>query len=125
MEERIGRLRVRLVGWVRYFALADTASVFGELDEWMRRRLRMVYWRQWKRGRTRRRNLRALGMPEWMGRMVGSTKGPWRQAGSPPMQAVLTKAYWAKMGLVSLAEEHRKIRNEWRTAGCGPACPVV
>jgi len=125
MEERIRRLRVKLVGWVRYFALADTASVFEELDKWLRRRLRMVYWRQWKRGRTRRRNLRALGMPEWMGRMVISQKGPWRNAGSPPMQAVLTKAYWAKSGLVSLTEEYRKTRNEWRTAGCGPACPVV
>jgi len=125
MGERIRRLRVKLVGWVRYFALADTASVFEELDKWLRRRLRMVYWRQWKRGRTRRRNLRALGMPEWMGRMVISQKGPWRNAGSPPMQAVLTKAYWAKSGLVSLTEEYRKTRNEWRTAGCGPACPVV
>jgi len=125
MEERIRRLRMKLLGWMRYFALADTGRVFGELDEWLRRRLRMVYWRQWKRGRTRRRNLKALGMPEWMGRLVGSQKGPWRNAGSPPMQAVLTKAYWAKAGLVSLAEEYRKIRNEWRTAGCGPACPVV
>jgi RNA-directed DNA polymerase len=125
MEERIRRLRARLVGWVHYYALADTASVFRELDEWLRRRLRMVYWRQWKRGRTRRRALRALGMPEWMGRLVGSQKGPWRNAGSPPMQAVLTKAYWAKSGLVSMGEEYRKIRNEWRTAGCGPACPVV
>jgi RNA-directed DNA polymerase len=125
MEERIWRLRTKLLGWVGYFALADTASAFEGLDEWLRRRLRMVYWRQWKRGRTRRHALRALGMPEWMGRLVGSTKGPWRNAGSPPMQATLNKAYWAKSGLVSLAAEHRKIRNEWRTAGCGPACPVV
>jgi RNA-directed DNA polymerase len=125
MEERIRRLSEKLRGWVRYFALADTASVFEGLDEWLRRRLRLVYWRQWKRGRTRRRNLRALGMPEWMGRLVGSQKGPWRNAVSPPMQAVLTKAYWAKSGLLSLAEEYRAIRNEWRTAGCGPARPVV
>ncbi len=125
MEERIERLQRKLQGWVRYFALADTASVFESLDEWLRRRLRMVYWRQWKRGRTRRRNLRALGMPRWMIPLVGSQKGPWRNAGSPPMQAVLTKAYWAKLGLPSLAELHRIIRNEWRTAGCGPARPVV
>ncbi len=125
MEERIRRLRTKLLGWVGYFALADTASVFGRLDEWLRRRLRMVYWRQWKRGRTRRRNLRALGMPGWMGRMVISRKGPWRNAGSPPMQAVLTNDYWSKLGLVSLAGQYRAIRNEWRTAGCGPACPAV
>jgi hypothetical protein len=125
MEERIKQLRQKLQGWVRYFALADTASVFEELDEWLRRRLRMVYWKQWKRPRTRKRNLRALGMPDWMGRLVVSRKGPWRNAGSPPMQAVLTKAYWAEMGLVSLGGSYRTIRNEWRTAGCGPARPVV
>jgi RNA-directed DNA polymerase len=125
MEERIRRLRLRLQGWIRYFALADTTSVFEELDEWLRRRLRMVYWRQWKRPRTRRRNLKALGMPNWMGRLVVSRKGPWRNAGSPPMQAVLNNAYWTALGLVSLAGSHRGIRNEWRTAGCGPARPVV
>jgi RNA-directed DNA polymerase len=125
MEERIRRLSEKLRGWIGYFALADTGSVFGELDQWLRRRLRMVYWRQWKRGRTRRRNLRALGMPEWMSRLVGSQKGPWRNAGSPPMQAVLTKAYWAGVGLLSLVEQYRALRNGWRTAGCGPARPVV
>ena len=125
MEERIRRLSEKLRGWIGYFALADTVSVFEGLDEWLRRRLRMVYWRQWKRGRTRRRHLRALGMPEWMSRLVGSQKGPWRNAGSPPMQAVLTKAYWANVGLLSLGERYRVIRNEWRTAGCGPARPVV
>jgi RNA-directed DNA polymerase len=125
MEERIRRLRLRLQGWVRYFALADTMSVFEELDKWLRRRLRMVYWRQWKRPRTRKRNLRALGMPEWMGPLVVSRKGPWRNAGSPPMQAVLDKSYWAALGLVSVAGYYRVVRNEWRTAGCGPARPVV
>jgi RNA-directed DNA polymerase len=125
MEERIRRLGLRLQGWVRYFALADTTSVFEELDRWLRRRLRVVYWRQWKRPKTRRRNLKALGMPEWMGHLVVSRKGPWRNAGSPPMQAVLNNAYWQKLGLVSLPGSYRVIRNEWRTAGCGPARPVV
>jgi group II intron reverse transcriptase/maturase len=125
MEERIRRLRLRLQGWVRYFALADTVSVFEALDEWLRRRLRMVYWKQWKRPRTRKRNLRALGMPDWMGHLVVSRKGPWRNAGSPPMQAILNNAYWAKVGLLSLGGYYRELRNEWRTAGYGPVRPVV
>jgi RNA-directed DNA polymerase len=125
MKERIKRLGLRLQGWVRYFALADTGSVFEELDKWLRRRLRMVYWRQWKRPRTRRRNLKALGMPEWMEVLVVSRKGPWRNAGSPPMQAVLNKSYWTTSGLVSMDGYYRSVRNEWRTAGCGPARPVV
>jgi group II intron reverse transcriptase/maturase len=125
MEERIKRLRLRLQGWVRYFALADTVSVFEGVDAWLRRRLRMVYWRQWKRPRTRRRNLKALGMPDWMGRAVVSRKGPGRNAGSPPMQAGLNNAYWQQLGLISLGGHYRVVRNEWRTAGCGPARPVV
>lgn len=125
MEERLRRLRQKLRGWVGYFALADTVSVFTELDKWLRRRLRMVYWRQWKRGRTRLRNLRALGMPDWMRYLVLSQKGPWRNAGSPPMQAVLNIAYWAGLGLLSLAETYRTTRNAWRTAGYGPVRPVV
>jgi group II intron reverse transcriptase/maturase len=125
MEERIKRLGLRLQGWVHYFALADTGSVFEELDKWLRRRLRMVYWRQWKRPRTRRRNLKALGMQEWMGVLVVSRKGPWRNAGSPPMQAVLNKSYWTTLGLVNIDGYYRSVRNEWRTAGCGPARPVV
>ena len=125
MEERIRRLRLKLQGWIRYFALADAGSIFETLDGWLRRRLRMVYWRQWKRPRTRKRKLRALGMPEWRERLVASHKGPWRNAGSPPMKTVLNNAYWAKQGLPSLAGSYRAIREEWRTAGCGPACPVV
>ena len=63
MEERSRRLRLKLQGWIRYFALADFGSIFETLDGWLRRRLRMVYWRQWKRPRTRQRKLRALGLP--------------------------------------------------------------
>ena len=110
MEERIRRLREYLQGWVGYFGLADTVSVFDKLDQWLRRRLRMVYWRKWTRGRTRRRALRALGMPDWMSSLVGSRKGPWRNAGSPPMQAVLTNAYWVGVGLPSLVETRRALR---------------
>lgn len=110
MEERIRRLREYLQGWVGYYGLADTASVFDKLDQWLRRRLRMVYWRQWKRVDTRRRALRALGMPAWMSPSVGSRKGPWRNAGSVPMQTTLTKAYWARLGLLSLVEARRALR---------------
>jgi len=111
MEERVRRLGVYLRGWLGYYALADTVSVFGELDGWLRRRLRMVYWRQWKRPRTRRRTLLGLGMPAWMSHLVISRKGPWRNAGSPPMQAVLTNAYWVKFGLPSLVAEYQRLRH--------------
>ena len=53
MEVRIAALNRFTRGWTAYFALADTFSVFGELDEWLRRRLRQVRWKEWKRRRGR------------------------------------------------------------------------
>lgn len=63
MTERIIRINRFTRGWTAYFALADTPSVFAELDEWLRRRLRQVRWKEWKRWRARWRNLSALGIP--------------------------------------------------------------
>ena len=64
MEQRIDELNRYTVGWMAYFALADTPTVFQRLDGWLRRRLRQVRWKEWKRARKARlRNLRAAGIP--------------------------------------------------------------
>ncbi|MCA1680541.1 MAG: hypothetical protein LC777_17120 [Actinobacteria bacterium] len=63
MERRIEEINRFTVGWTNYFALADTPSVFEGLDEWLRRRLRQVRWKEWKRPRTRERQLKKLGIP--------------------------------------------------------------
>ena len=74
MSVRLARLDRFLAGWAAYFALAETPSVFVELDEWLRRRLRQVRWKEWKRPAARRRNLVALGIPEWQGRHCGQSE---------------------------------------------------
>jgi RNA-directed DNA polymerase len=126
MERRIRELNRFTVGWTNYFALAETPSVFEELDEWLRRRLRQVRWKEWKRPQARRRNLRALGIPERAAReWAGSSKGYWRVAGSAPLQRALPNAYWANLGLRGFSDPYRRLRDAMRTAGCGPACPVV
>jgi hypothetical protein len=79
MERRIDSINRFSRGWTAYFALADTPSVFEELDEWLRRRLRQVRWKEWKRIRTKHRNLVATGIPEgktW--EWANSRKGYWR-----------------------------------------------
>jgi RNA-directed DNA polymerase len=126
MERRIRELNRFTVGWTAYFALADTPRPLSDLDEWLRRRLRQVRWKEWKRYRTRRRNLRALGIPERPAReWAGSRRGYWRIAGSWVLHRALPDAYWRELGLQGFTDPYRRFRDATRTAGCGPACPVV
>jgi RNA-directed DNA polymerase len=115
LEERVKRLSLYLRGWLGYYALADAKRVLEELDQWIRHRLRACVWKQWKRVRTRIREFRAHGAPEWMAVAYSNTrKGPW--AGSSLLNSVLTKDYWKKLGLISLTDQYAAIRNAWRTA---------
>jgi len=126
MERRIHALNRFTVGWTAYFALADGERPFRDLDEWLRRRLRQVRWKEWKRPKTRWRNLRALGANERQAREWAlSRKGPWRVAGSWILNTTLTAAHWRSLGLHGFSDPYRRFRDATRTAGCGPARPVV
>lgn len=126
MRRRITEINRFTVGWTAYFALADTPRPFEDLDEWLRRRLRQVRWKEWKRCSTKRRNLIALGIPERPAREWSATrKGSWRLAGSAPLQRALPKRYWTDVGLHGFTNPYRRFREATRTAGCGPARPVV
>ncbi len=126
MRRRIREANRFTVGWTAYFSLADTPRPLSDLDEWLRRRLRQVRWKEWKRYRTRRRNLRALGAsPQQALEWAGTRKGYWRTAGSAPLQRTLPNAYWRNLGLQGFTDPYRRFRDVTRTAGCGPACPVV
>ena len=97
------------MGWVGYFALADAASVLEELDGWLRRRLRQLVWKRWKRGTTRWRELVALGVPRDKAGLGAVGTSPWRMAGSPVVQQGLSNAYWVKLGLRSIAVRYREL----------------
>jgi RNA-directed DNA polymerase len=112
MENRIQSLNTYLQGWGGYFRLADTRSVFQSLDEWTRRRLRMCLLKQWKKPKTKRKNLIALGIPrDWATLISGSRKGYWRLAKSPQINKALGIAYWQKQGLKSLVERYDALRS--------------
>jgi group II intron reverse transcriptase/maturase len=109
LEHRIQRLNSYLLGWVGYFSLADTPSIFEDLDSWVRRRLRACLWTQWKRVRTRIRELRRLGLPDWAVMNLSNTrKGPWRSA--KVLNNGLGKLYWRSLGLVSIADRYAQLR---------------
>lgn len=96
-------------GWANYFRIADLKSIFESLDGWIRRKIRGILWRQWKTPRTRYKHMVALGLKEHIARKwAGSSKGPWRMAGTYGMQATITNnviksmGYTPMMNLVSL-----------------------
>jgi hypothetical protein len=127
MEQRIRQLNSFTVGWTAYFALAETPYLFGEFDRWLRRRLRQVRWKEWKRPNTRGRKLRALGLSEADARTTAaSQKGYWHLAGTYPLQRAMPNAYWHRtLGLKGFNEPYGRFRDAMRTARCGPARRVV
>ena len=97
-----------LRGWSNYFKLAQVKNVFEELDGWLRRKLRCILWRQWKRTYTRARNLMKRGLTEeraW--RSAANGRGPWWNAGASHMNQAFPKSFFDSFGLVSLLNQHR------------------
>jgi RNA-directed DNA polymerase len=111
MQKRIEEINQFVVGWCKYFALADTPTPFRQLDEWLRRRLRMCLWKQWKTPRTRIRKLISLGVPKGKAFEWGNTrKKYWRIASSPILHQTLGSAWWQSQGLKSMVERYSLCR---------------
>ena len=90
-------------GWVNYFKLADMKGLLTRVEEWARRRIRAVYWKQWKRVRTRYRILRKLKLEHWQAiKLANSRCGYWRMA--EMLNTVLTKKIIAKLGYISMLD---------------------
>ena len=105
-------LKPKLIGWVSYFQLADVKATFEELDRWLRRRMRCILWRQWKKPKTRERRLRERGLDPyraWKSAVNG--RGPWWNAGASHMNAAVPNRYLATCGLVSLYQTYQQRKN--------------
>jgi RNA-directed DNA polymerase len=93
-----------LIGWRGYFGFCETPSVLRDLDQWTRRRLRAIAWKQWKRGRTRFARLRRRGVGrDLAAQTAGSPHGPWRLSNSPALTIALPNAFFGSLGLATLA----------------------
>ena len=102
----------KLRGWIAYFKLSEVRGIFDEIDGWIRRRLRCVIWRQWKRVYTRAKNLMKRGLTEeraW--RSATNGRGPWWNAGASHMNEAFRTGYFSKLGLVSLQQELRRLQS--------------
>ena len=111
INETIHVMTPVLRGWISYFRLTKVKGVLEELDGWIRRKLRCLLWRQWKRVYTRARNLMKAGLTEeraWWS--ATNQRGAWWNAGASHMNQAFRKGWFDKMGLVSLLECHRQFQ---------------
>ena len=96
----VKELSVYLTGWRGYFGFCQTPSVLRKLDEWLRRRLRAIAWKQWKTGRMRFAELRRRGVGrDLAAQTAGSPHGPWRLAVSPALHIALPISFFRTLGL--------------------------
>jgi RNA-directed DNA polymerase len=112
MEWRIEEINRFMVGWTAYFYIADYTMTFVRLDAWLRRRLRQIRWKEWKRPKTRYRNLRVLGITEPKARMwARSKKGYWRISRASTLHIALPNSYWQQtIGLKEFTETRQRLR---------------
>ena len=104
LAQMIEPLSHYLNGWRAYFGFCQTPSVLADLDSWIRRRLRSVVWKQWKRGKRRFAELRARKVgKDLAAQSAGSPHGPWRIARSPALSFALPNVYFQSLGLPNLA----------------------
>lgn len=105
VEQMSKELAAYLRGWKGYFGFCQTPSVLEDLDQWIRRRLRSMVWKQWKRGRRRYAQLRRRGVERDLAvRTVRSPHGPWRLARSPALSIAFPVAYFDSLGLPRLSD---------------------
>ena len=97
-------------GWLGYFGIANMKTTMQEWDGWLRRRIRMYIWKQWKKPSARVRNLMKLGMPQWMAYRNGnSQKGYWAVAGSGILTHTITNERLVRAGYFSLSDRYESL----------------
>lgn len=110
MHYQLFKLSQYLRGWINYFGIANTYQQCVDLDNWIRRRVRMCYWRQWVKPRTKIANLLKRGVHIQAAVACGRTsKGPWRSSKTPGIQQALSNVYLQSEGLVSLRDGWIKV----------------
>jgi RNA-directed DNA polymerase len=110
LVDTVQELSRKLRGWVAYFRLAEVKACFEALDTWVRRKLRCILWRQWKRPKTRIQQLRKRGIGAVRAETSGwNGRGPWWNAGASHMNEAVPTAWLRRQGLVGLVDEHRRL----------------
>ena len=114
-EFRATKLAQFIRGWVNYFSLADMKKLLAETDEWLRRKIRAIYWKQWKKIKTRYKMIRRYNLPEWkVHEIANCRKGIWRAA--LVLNSILTNKEIASLGFMTMTDYYLKVCVNLRTA---------
>lgn len=117
-DYRIKKLKQYIHGWTNYFKIADMKSLLKQTDEWMRRRIRMVFWKQWKRIKTKYDNLVKLGINNLKACEFANTrKGYWRTSGSPIMTLNGNRSRHPLLSELTPAQRAKEIRDFYKQRG--------
>jgi len=112
-DRRKEAVRQYITGWLNYFSLADMKSLLERIDEWYRRRLRSLIWKQWKRIRTKQRNLIKLGIPKQKAWEYANTrKSYWRTASSPILHCSITNDRLRQAGYIFFSDYYKTVHRE-------------
>ena len=110
LEDVIQEINRYTMGWIGYYRLANTPSVLEGLDSWIRRRLRQMVWKRWKRGTTRYRELVKLGVPRYRAGLGAVGKSPWHMSKTPVINEALSNVYLRNSGLKSIKTRYQELR---------------
>ncbi|MNL02187.1 Group II intron-encoded protein LtrA [compost metagenome] len=104
-------VKVYIRGWMGYFYVADMKRILQSWNEWLRRRMRMYIWKQWKKPKTKVQNLQKLGVPKWQAYPWGNSRlGYWRIAGSPVLSRSITNERLAQAGYFDFPAQYERLR---------------
>ena len=104
------KVKVYMQGWLGYYAIADMKNTIDDWNSWLRRRIRMYIWKQWKKPKTRVKNLQKLGVPEWAAYSYGnSRKGYWRMSGTTTLNNALSNERLAQAGYFDISQKYKSL----------------
>jgi group II intron reverse transcriptase/maturase len=114
LKKVLWEIKRSMEGWLNYYALADMRSHMDRLNQWLRRRIRMYIWKQWKRVRTRYSELRRHGIKRGQAWQWANTrKGYWRIAKSPILQTALPDNHLESLGLINIVRRYEELRSRY------------
>lgn len=110
LDSIISEINVAMTGFINYFKLADMKEFLSDMDKWIRRKLRVIVWKHWKKNRTKFRKLLGMGLPSIQARIAWCRKKYWRLSKTPQLNTVMGVAYFRDKGLINLVERYSLIR---------------